>query len=246
MRADFPEGTEFFHNAECTQRVEDFDEHPVRTADGDELEVYDGNGNQIDREEAIVNRARPLGILLNLRKATRMFTEEHEDLFSNIDIRDYDDEAAAAIRGRNRHYAYPLAFTKDAGNIQAGRPPNHMYEVQKLLNDKIKEDGDLQPREAIQLINCSYYNEASHQFRDTTRNHDCSRGYMTAAAIGQGLTAHNDHQQFLKARENIHPLLPFERFNQKIHTVGQFIGMRLEQNYVLDLEEFPDDKKNGK
>jgi hypothetical protein len=243
--ADFPEGAHFYHDSDCTREVNDFDDYPVEDDDGTELRVYDGDGNPIDREEPIVNRDRPLGILLNLQKTPSLFRQEKEDLFTHVELENYDDAARSAIIGRHRQYTYPLAYTKYAGNLQSGRPPDHMYTVQDAMNDELTEEGEHR-RQAIQLTNCSFYNESSHQFRDSTKNHECTRGYMTAASIGQGLNNATHRQQFLRVHREINPLLPYERFDQKIETVGEYVGMRLEQNYVMDIEEFPENKQNGR
>jgi hypothetical protein len=167
----------------------------------------------------------------------------HDDEFTDVNIHDYSPEARAAIRSRNDYVTYPLGFSQTVGNIQANRAPDcYMNNVVDEINLACNDDPDIR---TVTIGKSQFYNEASHNFRATAEMHDVTRSFITASAIGKGVSSDSNKTKANKLVPTTEPLLPHQRFQDKADNVGNNIGIRLELNKTVHLKHLARENRNG-
>ena len=122
-------------NTRCEILLEDT---ALTTEEGSEFNVYNSRGTRIPRRKPVVSRSAPLcGVLMNL--------EDIQDLFNpNMQASIDNPEDSHSVRV----YAYPLAFLRTAGNIQADGIPHCFYPQLTAINKKVRKNHPANPRRA--------------------------------------------------------------------------------------------------
>lgn len=227
---------------------------PLFDDDGCEVNVYSEEGLRVPRR--IPTLFRNCGALLNLRSVHDLFASE-----------DNNEENA---RNSVPFYVYPVAFTKDIGNVQshglmtnfnrrftlidnAMRP--HLPNDDEDENNSIAGDGpgpdgeDNPPRlgsSVLHGINCQVYNELSHRVRDEAKFHPVQLGMISTAMAGTTAKKITAQRRWQHRLDQCNVGLPHERFVNKVSGNDQPQALRFENTYTLDVHRLSNDRQNGR
>ncbi|KAG2737670.1 hypothetical protein P692DRAFT_20883334, partial [Suillus brevipes Sb2] len=227
---------------------------PLFNNDGCEVNVYSEEGLRVPRR--IPTLFRNCGALLNLRSVHDLFASE-----------DNNEENA---RNSVPFYVYPVAFTKDIGNVQshglmtnfnrrftlidnAMRP--HLPNDDEDENNSIAGDGpgpdgeDNPPRlgsSVLHGINCQVYNELSHRVRDEAKFHPVQLGMISTAMAGTTAKKITAQRRWQHRLDQCNVGLPHERFVDKVSGNDQPQALRFENTYTLDVHRLSNDRQNGR
>lgn len=209
---------------------------------GREIPIYDAEGYRVRRRFPNLVGGREHGALIDLRRVGALFPSEgHRTMFD----------------------AYPLAYTKVFGNVQARRNMEPYDDVLRRLNlvltppvrsTQAREDDGSDVDNPNDLIRgspvvrgtyCQMYNQISHRVRDEARYHSVQLGLITTTFAGASANTRKNKNRFLELRRHTNQRLPQERFNDKVAEGLQSEALRIEQSFVVDIHRLIPEHKNG-
>ena len=211
-----------------------------RRQDGHEVPVYDEDGFRVHRRVPTPGRFRTSGALADLTKV--------HDLFSPDD------------RGKKTYHAYPLAFTKRYGNVQASmtlRPYEPVLaNINQVLTPPANGDGDEDEHEeweqqrrgapVVHGTHCQIYNSISHRVRDQARFHYVQLGLVTSVFSGTTTTTEHGKRRFLTRKEFCSNGLPHQRYANAVQGEDQPQALRIEQTFTVDVHRLRRRHRNGR
>ena len=125
------------------------DEFPLLNESGKENFIYGNDGERIHRRLPIINRdASPCGVLVDLTKIQALFAprryrdgndDDDDDENRSVTSSDLDDLPLTHVD------AYPLAFLRTVGNIQANGVPPCFYPLITQINKSVRKDVLIRP-----------------------------------------------------------------------------------------------------
>lgn len=134
MREENPEGLFDSANLECRNEIDlgDFD---LVGEDGLEVPIFDAEGFQVARRQIVEDESEPpCGVLVNLEHIQALFNPGE----AYVDDSD-DEESPPPFQDEYVNIdAYPLAFLRTAGNIQAGGIPHCFYGKLKEISQNVR------------------------------------------------------------------------------------------------------------
>jgi hypothetical protein len=227
---------------------------PLLDDEGCEINVYSEQGFRIPRRVPVL--FRNCGALLNLRSVHELFASE-----------DNEEESARNIVP---FYVYPVAFTRDLGNIQSRGLMTNFNRRFTLIdnamrprlpdddadeNDSLFGDGPVHNGEGNHMrlgssilhgINCQVYNELSHRVRDEAKFHSVQLGMISTAMAGTTANKITGQRRWERRLDQCNVGLPHKRFVDKVSGDDQPQALRFENTYTLDVHRLSNDKKKGR
>ena len=230
------------------RRLVQLKDFPLLDDDGRERKIYNSNGERIRRRKPIVDDdSAPCGVLVNLKNIHRLF-----NLYSASQEDDYDAEEYDEVHVD----AYPLAFLKTAGNIQANGIPPCFYPVLTTINRSVgkrnefrkesTEDTDSETDDnapsarAVKPVSAQFYNYITHRVATRAGQFDSQQGTVTAAISGASAITEKDQNTARKWQSYCDGGLPSERFHQKISVENCPTSCRAEFVYSVDIRDLKD------
>ena len=243
-------------------RIHDIGAYPLLDEDGQEIPIFNRNGQRIERRLPLIDPDESqCGVLIKLNNIHALFNTpdqlfEHDDLFNN------------SSSNTPSHYidinAYPIAFLRSAGNIQASGIPScflpHIADINKSIrqdpniqsqhtlpsntSDNSDDDMDIDPPQHLQLLGgqpvikpvaSQFYNYIAHRTATRAGNHDTMKGTVTAAIAG-GFAQLDKHRR--KAKDLMtycDTALPSHRFKTHIDIDNCPSSCRAELVYSVDV-----------
>jgi hypothetical protein len=160
--------------------------------------------------------------------------------------------------------AYPLAFLKTAGNIQATGVPHCFWHIISKINQTLHDDisghnsedsddnSDHMPIDRIQQavptggssivkpVASQFYNYIAHRTAAHAGKHYSQRGTVTAAVAGGFTEVSKDKNKASELQEYCKQGLPFERFHKAISLEDCPSCCRGELIYSVDVQALQD------
>jgi hypothetical protein len=237
---------------------------PLIDDEGQEIPIFDSHGNQIPRTIPLIDKNESqCGVLINLQNIHALFNPD-----SQLHILDEDDEDVVPQESRFIHVdAYPLAFLKTAGNIQAAGVPHCFSHTITKINQRINRhsaqplsDSDesdssdhmsvdieqyhhpvLSPGSSIvKPITSQFYNHIAHRTAAHAGKHYSQRGTVTAAVAGAFADANKDTKKAKQLQKSCKKSLPFQRFHKAISLEDCPSSCRAELVYSVDVRYLKD------
>jgi hypothetical protein len=243
--------------------------HPLFTEQGQEIPIYNSDGDKINRTIPYADEDEgQCGVLMDLDNIHALFNpdsqlhaleeQEHEE-------EEHEDEDVIPEESHFTHVdAYPLAFLKSIGNIQASGVPHCFGPTITAINQNIlsihpdqdSHDSDhgsdrmsiiedhppASPAgsQVLRPVASQFYNYIAHRTAAKAGSHYSQRGTVTAAIAGafadgsKHKTKASDLQNYCKQ------CLPFERFHKAISLEDCPSCCRAELVYSVDVRALPD------
>ncbi|KAF8119387.1 hypothetical protein EV363DRAFT_1199073, partial [Boletus edulis] len=208
-----------------------------RRRDGHEFPVYDVDGYRVRRR--LPKTFTESGALADLTKIDGLFPP--------------DDH------GKNTYHAYPLAFTKQFGNVQAKRTLSCFDDILRNINTVLSpaidpEDqhgylfGDEFERGApvIRGTHAQIYNAMFHRVRDQARFHYVQLGLGTSVLSGTTAKTQAAKRRFAQRKQHCLNGLPHQRFASALRGDDQPQALRIEQTFSVDVHRLRQEHKNGR
>ena len=250
------------HN-EYSRRHIDIDNYPLLDEDGSEIPIFDHTGKRIDRRIPLLDHNESqCGVLIKLPNIHALFNTD-DQLYQDDHIQD-----PSLSPPPQSHYvhvdAYPLAFLRSAGNIQASgipscflprianinqsirKHPNHQTQNDhnNLYSDDSDDDMDLDDPQQHQLqggqqvlkpVASQFYNYIAHRTASRAGNHDTMKGTVTAAIAGGFAETSKDRKTAEEYMEHCDTALPSDRFKSNIGIARCPSSCRAELVYSVDV-----------
>jgi hypothetical protein len=225
------------------------DDYPLVDENGQEVRIYDANGNRINRRLALIDlSAPPCGVLVNLKTIQALFKPSREPL--QDEARSVTSEDLAIAEEQDQHHihidAYPLAFLGSFGNIQANGVPPCFYPKITEINQSTRrnhppprrrraslsseeeeeeeyeyEEEDRVPsRQAVvKPISCQFYNYVSHRMAVRAGQLDSQHGTVTAAISGAYAETEKNKRTATSKQQYCTLGLPSDRFHERMSSI---------------------------
>lgn len=236
--------------------IDDLEEYPLQNQSGEDLPIFDKDGNSIRRTVARpVPGATPAGVFLALSRAKELF---RSDSFST-DRQKY-------VHGNNVD-KYPIGHLPNVGSIQTNQPLPLFNGVVKRINNTIgqtvpyeegeeplyedvDESGNLVvptgiKRRPIFGTHTQIYNLSVHHFAPRANQFRVLHGQVTAAASSKFAVSSRDREKGKAAEEKIATHLPFEALEAQMDGADIPVSLRLEQVFVVSMDDLEDEYKTG-
>lgn len=230
------------------------------------IPVYNEDGFRVVRRIPTQLEVPLSGALVNLSEVHKLFPPALAD---NHDPRHDGGGGAAALGGGRAHPgrrsgstydAYPLAFTRHYGNVQARRTTQPFDNILNAINRRLlppivpaagvvadNDDDDAAFRGApiVKGVRAQLYNQISHRVRNQTRFHYVQLGLATTVLAGTSATSAADKRTFEQRKEHCLRSLPHKSFRQALEGPHQPQALRLEQTYVVDVHRLQLQDRSG-
>jgi hypothetical protein len=256
------------HGSRFYDTQHDFSQHqinlntyPLFDDQGNEVPIYDSNGEQIQRMLPVVNSEEPqCGVLMDLQNIQALFNPN-----SQLHVLEEDEDDLILPESQFIQVnAFPLTFLKTAGNIQATGVPHCFWPIIANINQMLHHDAsdsnsedsdndsDHMPMDRIQQavptggssivkpIASQFYNYIAHWTAAHAGQHYSQRGTVTAAVAGGFAEAGKDKNKASEVQEYCRQSLPFERFHNAISLEDCPSCCRAELIYSVDVQELQD------
>ena len=134
MKEDNPGGLYEFPNSEGCLSDKELEDLALTSPDGHEIPIYNSTGGRVPRRKIIVDKNQPpCGVLVDLSNIQELF---HPD-----DIIDLSDDFSDSYDSHLINIdAYPLAFLRTAGNLQADGIPPCFYPSLTEINNNVRKN----------------------------------------------------------------------------------------------------------
>jgi hypothetical protein len=188
-----------------------------------------------------------VGLLVDLEKVDGLFhPDEDVDVIEVTDLEEEEQtEGGRRRKGRTKYQTYPLAFTKQAGHVQADGHLRACDGVIAQMNEVLglEEAGGrkLSPVKADSVQLYSYYVHAAFQ---DARNISFKKGTNTAGMVYERLGGSQKGKAKQFAEEADHKL-PWQLFNEMTAKGKCPLSLRIETTIVIDVELMAAEYRNG-
>lgn len=247
------------HNQFSRRRI-NIDNYPLLDEEGQEIPIFDHNGQRIERRLPLIDdQEAQCGVLVKLKNIHALFNTD-DQLFQHDQL--YNPASSSPPSHYVHINAYPIAFLGSAGNIQASGIPScflpHIAKINQSIrqdpnshirytpssNNDSDSDMDIDDPRHPQLIGgqpilkpitSQFYNYIAHRTATRAGNHYSMKGTITAAIAG-GFAQSNQHRA--KAQELINycnTALPSDRFKNQIEIDDCPSSCRAELVYSVDV-----------
>lgn len=213
--------------------------------DGSEIPIYTQSGYRIHRHLARIHKNTPTyGILIDLQDIASLFhPTDTDDLFD-------EDLQHPQIQ----YTVYPQAGLVTAGHFQANGLITAFHpHLQQLNNSLISHqdidddstDNDISDSPIIGVA-CQAYNAIMHTTRGrSAQHHDAQLGIITSTLAGAWATGYKNQQTARELKDRCDYHYPHNEFQSKISRDTVCTDLRLENTFVINLEDLPNDYRNG-
>lgn len=193
----------------------------------------------------------PCGVLMDLKNIHTFFNPGDEFLSD-------DDDVVGSIPPESHSVkvdAYPLAFLRVAGNLQATGIPHCFYPILTEVNRSVRKDPnrfspesdddsfvmdvDLDLTSAcaqvVRPIAAQFYNLIAHRIATRAGKLDAQQGTVTAALSGKFAQTPKDRATAYRKQAYCAQALPSDRFHRRIHRSQCPTSCRAEYVYSVDV-----------
>jgi len=265
IRAEHPQ---IFDSQDPSTREEinDIAALPLETDAGEEVRIYSPDGNQIMRREPLFEDADPppCAPLVNLRTIQQFFESSSESLLLDHDKDSDSNSIYPPPSQEDAHCSlYPQAYLKVFGQVQANGVPPAFRAIVKEINSSVgrtevyesdfedEHDDSTQQEHAIRLDplisdSCQIYNAVAHKLMAQAGTLDAVQGDITAALAGSYAESQKDRLVAQHAFNVCEANLPHRRVEHRLSTEHVRKSLRLENVYVLKLQDLSDKWRNGR
>lgn len=242
-------------------QLDNLNNFPLLDDHGQEIPIFDHVGHKVPRRYPIVDEdAPPCGVLVNLSNIQTLF-----DPFTSS--HDYDDSFTPSSDILDPCYvhidAYPLAFLKSVGNVQANGVPSCFYPIITKINNSVRKhspnhhrqwddddddnndlsaldhslnDNHIIPSlQAVKPISSQFYNYITHRVATRAGKHDAQQGSVTAAIAGAFADSKKHKRIASEMQSYCNSGLPADRFHSKISLEDCPTSCRAEFVYSIDV-----------
>ena len=217
--------------------------------------IYNSAGKRVPRRKVIVDKdVPPCGVLVNLTKIQALF-----DPYAYFDHGESSSASSDLGDASVTHVdAYPLAFLRSAGNIQADGIPACFYPVLAKINRSVRkrnplargsgdededevrsvdgnESGNVSSLQAVKGVSAQFYNYIMHRVATRAGRHDAQQGTVTAAISGAFASSQKHKAIASKKQLYCRTGLPSDRFHEKISLEDCPTSCRAEFVYSVDV-----------
>lgn len=236
--------------------VDDLDKIPLLKENGEEIPVFDYEGNRIARREPVENTVDgPCGVLMNLQNVKALFSPGATT--SPDDYDEVSDDDSDLLQQRPMKVeVFPLGFLRTVGNLQATGPPQCLHPTLRRINNSIyksplanqpssdsEDDSSLEERQptkvqaapAVTAIASQFYNLFAHRAAPRAGRLDSQQGLATAALAGGFAQNTKDKNRAIIKRMECDTNLPSERFHKRINIPNCPKSCRTEVVYTVDV-----------
>ncbi|KAI6009799.1 hypothetical protein EDC04DRAFT_2610529 [Pisolithus marmoratus] len=226
-----------------TREQVDLADLPLVDEDGFEINVYNPDGFCIPRQKP--TGFETCGALLDLKKVHELF-QGTEDAHGHV-----QNEVPFTV--------YPLAFTRDLGNVKVtGLMPTFACRVMQLnaaiheddraARHNVDDDDPMIPNRhspALLGISSQIYNSLSHRVHTEAKFHVVQLGMVTSAFAGASAKSATGKCHWERQVKFCEQGMPHVRFSQKVSGDGQPQTLRFENTYILDISRMRPDLRTG-
>jgi hypothetical protein len=240
--------------------------HPLLDDKGREIPIYDADGNRIRRREVGENfDVPPCGVLVNLENVQTLFEPDKE-----FDGDERDDASTTSWELEDgqapRVDAYPLAFLRTVGNVQASGIPPCFYPLVTEINHTVgkgdpsdrsrrgedgrdsSEDEDedeatserVRTLRAVKPVSSQFYNYMMHRVATRAGQYDSQQGTVTAAISGAFAKTDKHKEIAWSKRTHCDGGLPSDRFHTRFSLEDCPTSCRAEFVYSVDVRALED------
>ena len=221
---------------------------------GEEIQVFDLEGERIERREPDENTDEPCGVMMNLENIQALFSPSALPLLDDDDGSDYDFPTPQTQPTKLE--VYPLGFLRTVGNLQATGPPHCLYPALSRINKAVCEppkgrshgsDDNLSFEEdrtaiaraapVVTATASQFYNLVAHRAAPRAGRLDSQQGLVTAALSGAFAKTVKDKNVALNLKLACESALPSERFHIRIHRPKCPKSCRAEVVYSVDVRK---------
>jgi hypothetical protein len=266
LREENPGGLFDSSNVESRNRIDlgDFD---LLDEDGAEVPIYDEEGAHVARREIVEDEnLPPCGVLVDLEHIQALFNPGE-----GYETGSEDGESPPPLEDESVNIeAYPLAFLRTVGNIQAAGIPHCFYRKLKEISQKVRgpvtrgaRNEDLEDEEenesngggtevemevddrastqaVVRPVASQFYNYSAHRVSSRAGGHDSQQGTVTAVVAGAFAIGSKDKDKASKKREHCERGLPSTRFHERIMRNECPTSCRAELVYSIDVRAMKD------
>jgi len=238
--------------------IDDYDSFPLHDEDGNEIPVFNTNGESVNRQQfAPIRDAMPGGVFVALDRVGRLFSDPRR---THIHPDDY-----VRVPTVNK---YPIGFMATLGSIQTRQPFPPMSQTLELVNkvvgqvpepdpndedeyDGVDDDGELiraseRPMTAVFGTATQIYNLSNHSYAPRANEHRALHGHLTAAASGVFATTSAQRKIAKAANDEIQYHLPIEGFEMLSEQPAFSAKGRVEQVFVILVNRLRPEMRNGR
>jgi hypothetical protein len=235
-------------------RIGDLNSFPLLDGQDTEIPIYNRRGKRVARRQFIVqNDTEHCGLLLNLKDVHELFNYDGDILVNESDM---------FIRDSTIH-KYSMGYLHDIGQLQT-RQPIPLYASQlQAINESVAQrvevadaeyvigDDDLPEmaqgaaKTAVFGTASQIYNSFLHFMAPFANEFIIQQGCVTAAYSGQWADKPNLQLKREKACNHIKFNLPHEQLRNAINSGNGTPDLRVEQVYVIHMDELLPEHKNG-
>lgn len=254
------------HNELSRRPIPNIESYPLLDKHGQEIPIFDKHGQRIERRSALLRKDEPqCGVLVKLDNIHGLFNNPKQH---------YQPNNPPSSQESTSHYidvnAYPIAFLRTAGNIQASGIPSCFLPHVASINQSIRRDPivhtqnvihsddsdsdddddhmDVDPphnpivggQQVLTPIACQFYNYIAHRTATRAGNHDTMKGTVTAAIAGGFAKSQKDRRIADRLIDYCNTALPADRFKDHIVIRGCPSSCRAELVYSVDVAALRD------
>jgi hypothetical protein len=231
--------------------------------EGREIPIYNSDGDRIRRREVGPNEGvPPCGVLVNLENIQALFdpytSTDHDGEDSSTHSSELEDAYAPKVD------AYPLAFLRTVGNLQANGIPPCFYPLVTEINREVgkrqesqeepdgswwaedgrnssedREDGrrseQVPTLRAVKPVSSQFYNYMMHRVATRAGRYDAQQGTVTAAISGGFAKTERHRDIAFDKRTHCNGGLPSDRFHTRFSLEDCPTSCRAEFVYSVDV-----------
>jgi len=239
--------------------IEDLASYPMEDNLQEENKIFAEDGRQILRRTPIFLSADICPSLVNLRTIGQFFQEKNpvhhisdddEGEFSRP--QEFNDDVKCTL--------YPQAYLKVYGQVQADGVSPHFLHAIKAINHTVGNTGTYQTSfdddsqsdsggyrlDPLLSHSCQIYNSVAHKLMQHAGDLDAVKGDITAALAGSYARTGPTKTIAQRALDACQTNLPHDRVRLRLLPGNDRKSLRLENVYVLHIQQMKQQYRNGR
>ena len=231
------------------------DKFPLTDKNGKERPVFDRDGKPLHRSTPLIDQDEPqCGVFLKLNNIHALFNSDAQLFNNQDDDQDLNADPSPPPQSQYVHIdAYPIAFLRSAGNIQASGIPSSFLPLIANINKSIRrhpinpqnsdDDMDIDHQQlplrggqqVLKPVASQFYNYIAHRTATRAGNHHSMKGMVTAAIAGGFAQTAKDRKEAKALMAHCDIALPSRRFKSNIAIKDCPSSCRAELVYSVDV-----------
>lgn len=189
MKQQNPGGLYEYPDSEECLSNEELEDLELTSPDGQEIPIYNSTGGRVLRRQIIVDRNQPpCGVLVDLSDIQGLYNPDAPIDLSD-DFSDCSDSHSINVE------AYPLAFLKTAGNVQADGIPPCFYSTLTEINRNVRKNHPAAKFFAFrENLDVEMDEDENHGDEGHANDHNLDRGNNEDGGDNGGLHGEQDEE----------------------------------------------------